>query len=263
MKSQEQIRALFEEHYYFVNRDTIIDLNERTGDGGLNNVVINLNKECFSILLPTEKNEECYNLFYASNDKGLEGHILELTIAHQERDNLTFLFAEQLAHLYDHLDILDTFNTFQTLTRSYIEKLGFYTINPEELKRYDDPNPLMLISHTRGVIKVPIFDKAEFYTTFFNHKNSRTLKDGEKYIYIMLNKRNNLFKIGSTKSPSYREKTLQAQEPEIEIVAFWCAPVKVEKDLHKKHTGKRLRGEWFNLNTTDLHLIKASMSIYE
>jgi hypothetical protein len=79
----------------------------------------------------------------------------------------------------------------------------------------------------------------------------------------MLNKRNGFIKIGKSKWPQFREKTLQADEPEIELITFWEAPATLEKQLHKRFAEQRQRGEWFELTFKDLKSIKDIMNEYE
>lgn len=66
-------------------------------------------------------------------------------------------------------------------------------------------------------------------------------------LYIMFNSRNGLYKIGYSNDPTKREKTLQSQEPEVELLGAWHGGKKLEYELHKQYASKRVRGEWFNL----------------
>lgn len=68
----------------------------------------------------------------------------------------------------------------------------------------------------------------------------------------MRNTRNGFTKIGISKNPNFREKTLQAEEPEIELIYEWAAPPFVERYLHAYYGDKRIRGEWFALNLRDI-----------
>ena len=74
----------------------------------------------------------------------------------------------------------------------------------------------------------------------------------------MRNKRNGYIKIGYTsKDPVFREKTLQSEEPEIELIfSFYGLPMKEEKNLHKHFDDKRIRGEWFKLSELDIYKAK-------
>tara|TARA_R110000772_G_C13028388_1_gene411412 strand:+ start:44 stop:553 length:510 start_codon:yes stop_codon:yes gene_type:complete len=74
-----------------------------------------------------------------------------------------------------------------------------------------------------------------------------------KQTYLIKNKRNNLYKIGRSNNPKNREKTLQSEEPLIEIVKTWKEDI--ESKLHKEYKDYRIRGEWFNLNEIQVRYI--------
>lgn len=76
------------------------------------------------------------------------------------------------------------------------------------------------------------------------------------FIYLMVNKRNGLYKIGKSDNPSIREKTLQSEEPEIELIYSFPGTSETENRLHTMYNGKRVRGEWFKLDPTDVEFIK-------
>lgn len=72
------------------------------------------------------------------------------------------------------------------------------------------------------------------------------------YVYLMEDLRNKSFKIGKSKSPGKRERTLQSEVPQ--IVMRFSIPVDEahEKQLHENFDDKRIRGEWFALKNEDL-----------
>lgn len=76
----------------------------------------------------------------------------------------------------------------------------------------------------------------------------------------MFNSRNGYTKIGRSINPKLREKTLQGEEPEIEMIAIWTMDKYYEKQLHQKYSVKRVRGEWFDLSISELIEIKKFMS---
>lgn len=76
------------------------------------------------------------------------------------------------------------------------------------------------------------------------------------YVYLMVDNRNGLTKIGFSKYPEYREKTLQSEVPDIEMIFYEKGSIKIEKEIHKAYEYKRVRGEWFNLNMDDIEEIK-------
>lgn len=78
-------------------------------------------------------------------------------------------------------------------------------------------------------------------------------------IYLMRNNRNGLTKIGQSLKPKHRERTLQSEEPEISLLKSWPGLVGTEKQLHERFEACRVRGEWFNLNETQIALIVQAM----
>lgn len=76
----------------------------------------------------------------------------------------------------------------------------------------------------------------------------------------MYNNRNDLTKIGRSINPIKREKTLQGEEPELNIVAIWRASKIHEKILHSEFSLKRKRGEWFDLDVSDFIQINKYMN---
>lgn len=72
------------------------------------------------------------------------------------------------------------------------------------------------------------------------------------YVYLMKDDNTGFHKIGFSKKPEYRESTLQAQTPLVNLVGKVAASIDVEKKLHNEFASKRLRGEWFNLDNDEV-----------
>ncbi len=72
-------------------------------------------------------------------------------------------------------------------------------------------------------------------------------------VYLMKNMASGYYKIGSSRQPVSRERTLQAQEPDVRLLATVEADGVFERTLHRRYTAKRLRGEWFALELGDLY----------
>jgi hypothetical protein len=72
-------------------------------------------------------------------------------------------------------------------------------------------------------------------------------------VYLMKNMANGYYKNGSSRQPAGRERTLQAQEPDIRLVASVEADAIFERELHRRYATRRLRGEWFALQFSDLY----------
>jgi hypothetical protein len=79
----------------------------------------------------------------------------------------------------------------------------------------------------------------------------------ETNIYLMRDGHTGLTKIGRSKSPRCREKTLGATTPLIRLLWSHVGYAKDEKTLHQMFASKRVRGEWFNLSDKDVESIKS------
>ena len=77
------------------------------------------------------------------------------------------------------------------------------------------------------------------------------------YIYLMEDLRNKTFKIGKSKTPGKRERTLQSEVPQIVMRFSVPAEEQFEKQLHEHFENKRQRGEWFTLSDEDLGWVVA------
>lgn len=81
------------------------------------------------------------------------------------------------------------------------------------------------------------------------------------YTYLMRDNSTGCYKIGISKKPEYRERTLQSEKPSIEMLCAKPYPNKklahaIEQALHKVYADKRVRGEWFRLDVTDIKQIR-------
>ena len=77
------------------------------------------------------------------------------------------------------------------------------------------------------------------------------------YVYLMIDTTNNFYKIGISNNPRYREHTLQSDKPTIELICAKEYPTRaiaeaIESALHRVYGNKRIRGEWFNLDSSDV-----------
>jgi hypothetical protein len=92
------------------------------------------------------------------------------------------------------------------------------------------------------------------------HKDAKTHCNKFTYVYVMIDKNTGFYKIGRSKNPETREKTLQSEKPTIELLFHHDARNKDEKILHDLYKEKRVRGEWFDLNGSDILNIKKYFS---
>ena len=69
----------------------------------------------------------------------------------------------------------------------------------------------------------------------------------------------------NAKDPKYREKTLQSEQPEIEMICNKRYPSRkiaeaIESALHKAYAERRVRGEWFKLSDIDIQMLRETLS---
>ncbi len=67
------------------------------------------------------------------------------------------------------------------------------------------------------------------------------------FLYLMKHT-NGLVKIGRSSNPRLREKTLQAEDPRLNLLAQFKECGKYEKRMHAIFSDLRIRGEWFQLS---------------
>ena len=71
--------------------------------------------------------------------------------------------------------------------------------------------------------------------------------------YLMKDTNTGLYKIGKSKNPKHREKTLQSEKPTIKLVKIWEKDI--ENELHNLYHKFRVRGEWFKLTSVQIKYI--------
>lgn len=94
------------------------------------------------------------------------------------------------------------------------------------------------------------------------HEDKIVPADSEScYTYLMRDESTGYYKIGMSKDPTYRERTLQCEKPTISLL--WSRQFssraearEQEKNLHQRYAHKNKRGEWFRLSEQDVKDIK-------
>lgn len=85
-----------------------------------------------------------------------------------------------------------------------------------------------------------------------------------EYIYFIENTKTNNFKIGKTNNIQKRIKALQTGNDYILTVKkqILCdSTFKIEKIIHRYFTAKRVNGEWFNINMTQVNEISKVINL--
>jgi hypothetical protein len=83
--------------------------------------------------------------------------------------------------------------------------------------------------------------------------NTLTKSKSPQKCYILKDKSNDTYKIGCSKNPLQREKTLQSEKPDLELIKVF--EKNHEKELHKKYAEQCVRGEWFKLTPVQVKYI--------
>lgn len=257
MDNFQALKGEFNELCFSLDHEHVVRMSELGSDISIHNVIVGIQKECFGFCL-LNRGDFVYQLFYINGESVLVGFLFQMALDNPNRDNLVFMFSNFLTQEFPHLDAIDLFNSFQQQTRFALEKENYFTMTSDQIKKLEGQNPSILVKG-KGFEIVSFLNKVEVLREYFGNRHNIQSKEGDTYVYLMLNERNNLMKIGKSIRPTFRERTLQSQEPEIFILSIWAAPDEMEKELHRLFSHKRVRGEWFSLKSRDLKLIKERM----
>lgn len=111
------------------------------------------------------------------------------------------------------------------------------------------------------------FKQLEFtspkYCTTVNDPHTITTSE-TCYTYLMRDEATGYYKIGMSKNPEYRERTLQCEKPTIVLLAsrkYYSRGEARDQEryLHQKYRLARVRGEWFNLTINEVIDVKSSL----
>lgn len=255
------INSYFDEFCYDLDRESIYLLNKQD-NGPINNVISHLSNQCYGVHIYDDKDQIEYLIFYIDHKYELSGLalLLSLSLNLNTRTSFTIEFCKLICDKYPHKDIVDVFNCLQHQLRSVFEKMGFFTLGNES-KDLPKGSVGMAPLNSKGFISFPTLDKLSVYRWLFDENIDDLDVDSSKSkkVYLLLDSKNNLIKIGQSINPKLREKTLQGINPEWDLITTWVAPISEEKRLHKLFESKKTRGEWFNLNFNDLKIIKQEM----
>lgn len=261
MEELNQLEKRFNSICFTLSESDILEFDKQD-NGPINNVMVGIANECLGCQLYDDVHGLDVKMFYITNSGNLKGDIICLPVRDPDYFTLLFKFCHLLAVEYREVDAIDAFNTFQTKLRGFLEKRDFFTVTDTDLKPFKGKSMTFMGNTKRGIIYVRFIDKVKYYREYFNNTYQLKLNITERkeYVYLMINTETSLIKIGFSINPSYREKTLHSQEPTIHLIACWQSSRKTEKELHLKYKSKRVRGEWFRLNMSDLYELEAYMT---
>jgi len=125
-----------------------------------------------------------------------------------------------------------------------MKRIQFDLLMEEEKKKAKEKEKEMM--HMLRIIQEPILPPNQSAEPEKHDRYNRKT-------YLMKDDTTGLYKIGKSNNPKFREKTLQSQKPNINLVKIWNDDI--EGHLHKLYHRQRIRGEWFHLNPIQIRYI--------
>jgi hypothetical protein len=164
--------------------------------------------------------------------------------------------------IYEIIDI----NTFRTYGYDFTDEKYYFKVisnilDPiRQFNRYDCKYPIVKGDILDINLNKVYYSDREIYINNLKEITKENSPDkfinSFTYVYVLIDKNTRYYKIGRSKNPLKREKTLQSEKPTIEMIYSHDARIKDEKVLHDYFKSKRVRGEWFDLSGSDLQYIK-------
>lgn len=166
MESSDALHRKFYECCFTLAKEDILNL-DKDDNGPINNVISGIERDCYGVRLFDDMAGITAEMFFVNNEDALRGDIIRLNVGDSDYCQLLLRFCVLLSNSYFHVDAINTFNTFQTKLRGFLEKLGFFTVSTLELKQFDGRNSVMLSLSERGIVTVDFIDSIQFYRDFF------------------------------------------------------------------------------------------------
>lgn len=171
----------------------------------------------------------------------------------------------------------------QILATQKVVKYNLMNDEGSTLEEQDVPSKINMSNTLKEVYRIAFQDYLIKYLSLYNDikgsekegcedvdvtneviNDDKTLSSSTCYVYLMIDTTNNYHKIGISNNPKYREHTLQSDKPTIELLCAKEYPSRAiaeafESALHRVYSSKRIRGEWFNLDASDIEEIKQTL----
>lgn len=206
-------------------------------------------------LIEKGKEQDEFVFYYINGIDEFKGECFYFNINDECYLKLLLVFCECISECYKLKSAIDCFNTFQNCYRFLLNSEGVLTVSSFEYEKYNMKTGIIVSLYNKAEC-IEYIDKKSFYINMFKNVSEKEILEDAEYNYLFVNFETNLFKIGFSKNPIYREKTLQSEEPKIFVVAFWKRDIRSEKELHNIYKEKRIRGEWFDLSLSDLRKLR-------
>jgi hypothetical protein len=185
-------------------------------NGPINSVIAGIAYSCYGVRLFDDQHGLTADMFFINSKGKLKGDIITLNVNDPDYYELLLRFCILLSEDYLDVDAIGAFNTFQQKLRGFLEKQRFTTVTSLELKQFKGIGGVMMSASPRGIIKIDLIDKVEFYRDFFNNIVNTPIDKTKEYVYLMVNAQTSLIKIGtSTTRFTGKERFIHRSRPSI------------------------------------------------
>ena len=255
--NSEELYELMYTSLYELNDDHFEQMRQQERGASINNVLDGLSDQALGI--NGDDPFVTYSAIYLNAEGPVRGFEFKNSLKTELHDDLLLSFCCQMEREFQLVNAVDLYNNYQRFLRTWLERMGYLTMATQMADKLLNLGPSVEIfpmgMHKSKIRLIPYMDKVGLYADIFNELLGKP--DGVNNMgYLMLNGRHGLVKIGRSKRPRGREKTLQGEDPWLELLACWPAPFKQENLLHKHFAAKRERGEWFRLQVRDIYQLK-------
>lgn len=145
------------------------------------------------------------------------------------------------------------------ITRQYISKKELTEILGVSLMTVNRHLKSGMIESVKfgGRVLIPV---AKLGIKIYEESEPVDIPSSVTYLYLMMNNQNKMTKIGISKDPQCRHRTLTSYELNLHIISLFKfdnkkQAMKEEQILHSYFNNKRYSGEWFNLSLKNIEYI--------
>lgn len=245
----EQLERTLGNRVYQLGESDILEFAKL--DNSVFAVVSGIKKYSYLVWQYNPDDTDIYLAYVSRLNEKLYGSVLRVGIQLSNKNRIIYLYAYTISRIFNR-SLSKVFNTFQDQLTVAYNRMGYITVDSVQAKKMGGGDYLISPSF-KGIMVVPFIYPPDVVI-------SSAQRNGSDFVYIIYHSRSGYYKIGRSNNPEVREKTLQAEDPDLKIIRQWpCDSKTVESFLHKKYQSKRLRGEWFVLDEIDLLSISSYM----
>lgn len=253
-KQDDIFETTFYDSVYKLSRKELLQIAQENPE--IMNVIRGVMNKALAIAY--DERDGLFSLFFIGENNGAIGYCLKFRFNQETYFDYVISFSFFLSGEFTYTKPIHLHNGFIHLFRTHFESEGIMTVTATDKKamisKYGTGG---LMFNPVGIIYLEDIREIDFYDQLFGFNVQGFVpQEDKKYVYLIFNQKNGYFKIGRSKNPLKREKTLQAEEPEIALLKIWDANPSFEKGLHKKYANFRKRGEWFELTFRELYILK-------